>query len=190
MLILASTSAYRRTLLQRLGLPFECKPPGVDELALAMPDDLPQILAERLAREKASAVAARYPDATVIGSDQMAVIGSTVLGKPGTVDAACEQLARLSGQTHQLITALCVIQEEQVLLHTDITRLSMRRLTAEEIKRYVAADNPVDCAGAYKIEERGIALFEKLETADPTAITGLPLMALTSILRSLGWCVP
>jgi len=176
--------------MERLGLPFQCEPPGVDEDAIAALGGAPRILAEQLAFEKASAVAARFPGATVIGSDQMAVINGQVLGKPGSISAACDQLARLSGQTHELITALCVIQGEQILRHTDITRLLMRRLATEEIERYVAADNPVDCAGAYKIEERGIALFEKLETADPTAITGLPLIALTSILRQLGLPVP
>ncbi len=190
MLILGSTSPYRRALLERLGLPFECVPPGVDESAIAARGDAPRILAERLAFEKAMAVADRFPDATVIGSDQMAVIDGQILGKPGGVSAACSQLALLSGRTHELITALCVIQNGRVIPHTDITRLTMRRLAAQEIQRYVQADQPVDCAGAYKIECLGVTLFERVESADPTAITGLPLMALTSILRELGYSIP
>jgi septum formation protein len=189
-LILASTSPYRRNLIERLGLPFSSVPPGVDEAVIQAQGDRPRALAERLALEKALAVARSHPEATVIGSDQIALIDGTILGKPGTVAQACAQLDRLEGRTHDLITALCVWSRNQAHRHIDVTRLTMRSLTADEVRRYVDADLPLDCAGAYKIEGRGIVLFERVETQDPTAITGLPLMALTTILRRLGFPVP
>ena len=189
-LILASTSRYRRDLLERLGLPFQCLAPGVDELALQALEGRPRALAERLALEKCSAVSCAFPDAAIIGSDQIAVIDGSILGKPGSPAAACAQLGRLQGRTHELITALCVWTKSEIHRHTDVTRLTMRSLGKAEIGRYVEADKPLDCAGAYKFESRGITLFESVETQDPTAITGLPLIALTTLLRSLGLPVP
>jgi septum formation protein len=120
----------------------------------------------------------------------VAAIDGEILGKPGTVEAAERQLARLAGRTHVLITAVAVIAGERVLRHTDVTRLSMRALPPAAIARYVAADDPVDCAGAYKLERRGIALFSRIESDDHTAIVGLPLIALTRMLVELGFAIP
>lgn len=189
-LTLASTSPYRRALLERLGVPFRCVAPGVDEEAFKALNLLPQELADRLALEKARAVAVREPGAVVIGSDQLADCGGQILGKPGDAARAAEQLASLAGREHELITALAVVHPGGVETHTNIARLRMRELTAQEISRYVEADRPFDCAGSYKLEERGIALFQSIVSDDHTAITGLPLIALTTILRRLGYRVP
>lgn len=126
----------------------------------------------------------------MIGSDQLVALAGRVFGKPGNAEGAVDQLAAMAGRSHDLITALAVWHEGRTILHTDVTTLHMRPLTRAEIARYVAADRPLDCAGAYKIEERGIALFERIDTADHTAITGLPLIALTTILRALGFAIP
>ncbi len=189
-LILASTSRYRRDLLARLGLPFDCQAPGVDEDAVK--DDAvltPRQVAEELAERKARAVALLHPDAVVIGSDQLAHLDGQVLGKPGTAAGACSQLARLSGRTHELVTAVCVVHPAGIEHHVDIARLTMRALDGPTFARYVEADRPVDCAGSYKLECRGIALFESIVCADHTAITGLPLMWTTAVLARLGFAV-
>jgi septum formation protein len=191
-LVLASTSAYRRELLGRLGVAFETAAPDVDEGAWKGRGLAPREVARQLARAKAEAVARVVGDgATVIGSDQVCALGSETFGKPGTAERACEQLARLAGRTHELLTAVCVVGPVRgVWEHTDAARLSMRALDAASIARYVAADRPLDCAGSYKLEARGIALFEKLECADHTAIVGLPLVALTLELVRRGWVLP
>lgn len=191
-LILASTSLYRRQLLERLGLTFRCEAPGVDEEAIQrlIPEPVP--LAQRLALEKAAAVAHRFPDAIVIGSDQLATIDGEILGKPGTAENALAQLERLAGRTHELITSVCVIRHADRLKceHTDITRLTMRNLDRKALKRYIALDRPTDCAGSYKIEAAGISLFAKIETADFTAVTGLPLIATVQMLAEFGIQAP
>lgn len=195
-LILASTSPYRRALMERLGLPFRTVSPDVDEaaeasrLAREVGGDYPRSLAEHLARAKACALVEVEPDATLIGSDQLVAFGDQILGKPGTPEAAIEQLAMLAGSTHRLVTALAVRHRGRLYEHTDISFLTIRSLDREALRRYVDADRPWDCAGSYKLESRGIALMERIETADPTAITGLPLIALTNILRSLGYPIP
>lgn len=189
-LVLASTSRYRRELLARLGLPFRAVAPACDEEALKLPGLRPEALAARLARAKAESLRATEPGATLLGSDQIAALGDVVLGKPGTVARAAEQLALLAGRTHLLVTAIAVLHAGRVLEHVDVTRLSMRPLTREQIDRYLAADAPLDCAGSYKLEARGITLFERIESADHSAITGLPLIALTSMLASVGYPLP
>jgi septum formation protein len=189
-LILASTSRYRRTLLERLGVPFRCRAPRVDEEALKTGNLDPRSLAERLATAKVESLICVEPDATVIGSDQLVAFAGQVFGKPEGAERAIDQLAAMAGRSHDLITALAVRHEGRTILHTDVTTLHMRPLTRAEIARYVAADRPLDCAGAYKLEERGIVLFERIDTADHTAITGLPLIALTTILRGLGFAIP
>lgn len=189
-LILASTSKYRRALLERLGVPFTCVAPGVDEDAFKAAGLEPDELARVLAREKTSAVARRHPDAVVIGSDQVCALGDEVLDKPGTRDVALERLGRLAGRTHRLVTAVCVARGDEYREFTDVTHLTMRRVTPEQIARYVDADEPFDCAGGYKLETRGIALFERIESADQTAIVGLPLMALVGTLSSFGFELP
>ena len=189
-LILASTSPYRRAQLGRLGLPFRAIAPLVDEESIKDPALDPRTLAETLAIAKASSLADRWPEAAIVGGDQLVVIDGQILGKPGTAEAAVEQLSRLAGRSHDLITALAVWAGGRRIVHLDVTVLHMRRLEPVSIERYVAADRPIDCAGSYKWEERGVALFERVESADPTAIPGLPLIALTSILRDLGFTIP
>jgi septum formation protein len=189
-LILASTSPYRRALLERLGVPFRAESPGVDEEAFKAMRLSPRALAERLAEAKARALADRFPEAAILGGDQLACLGDAVLGKPGSREGAVEQLLRLSGRPHQLVTAMAVWCRGEIHAHTDVATLTMRPLARAEVERYVDADDPTDCAGAYKLERRGIALFERIEAADHSAITGLPLIALTTILRDLGFPIP
>ncbi len=191
MLILASTSRYRKALLERLGLPFTALAPACDEEALKDPTWSPQETAERLALAKARSLVAAHPGATIIGSDQVCALGREILHKPGTPERAVDHLSRLAGTTHELITALVVIGPNgAVRSHTDITRLTMRPLDRPALERYVAADHPVDCAGAYKLELRGITLFSTITSADQTAIVGLPLMALTGILAEFDHAIP
>jgi septum formation protein len=189
-LVLASTSHYRRALLERLGVPFRARAPLVNEEDLKSPDLDPRALAAMLATAKAESLDQEEPDATILGSDQLVAFEGRVFGKPGTLENAIAQLVTMSGRSHDLITALAVRHQGRTILHTDVTTLRMRRLNQAEIGRYVAADQPLDCAGSYKLEERGIALFERIDSADHTAITGLPLIALTTILRSLGFAIP
>lgn len=189
-LILASQSKYRRELLGRLGVPFECIAPNVDETDLQESGADPATIARDLARAKARAVAAIHPDALVIGSDQVAELEGTILSKPGTAENARAQLARMAGREHRLWTAVAIECGGEHREHLDITRLGMRPLASEEIARYVAADRPLDCAGSYKVESLGITLFERIESADHTAIVGLPLLFVAGTLRSFGWCLP
>jgi septum formation protein len=189
-LILASTSPYRRALLARLGVPFECVAPETDESRVAA--ELPAQMALRLARRKAEAVAARFPESVVIGSDQIALRGHDLLGKPGSVEACRQQLQQSSGQELQFLTAVHVIDGPQrhTESHVDRTTVRFRELTSAEIERYVAADNPLDCAGGFKAESLGIALFERIESEDPTGLTGLPLIWLCGALRRAGISAP
>jgi septum formation protein len=193
-LLLASTSRYRRQLLERLGVPFRALAPACDEEALKRPELAPQALAEELALAKARSLEAAHPAATIIGSDQVAAVeragGWTILGKPGSAERAVDQLVQLSGRTHLLITAMAVLHRGRAIRHTDITSLAMRPLERAQLARYVAADQPLDCAGAYKLEARGVTLFSRIESADHSAITGLPLIALTAILAELGYAIP
>jgi septum formation protein len=189
-LVLVSTSPYRRALLERLGLPFRSLAPTVDEDALKAEQLEPRALAEQLALAKAVSFCQAEPEATLIGSDQLVAFAGRTFGKPGTEARALEMLEAMAGQSHQLITALAVWHGGQIFGHTDITTLTMRPLTRKEIERHVAADRPLDCAGAYRLEARGITLFERIESADHTAIIGLPLLALTTILRQLGYAIP
>ena len=189
-LILASTSRYRRELLGRLGLPFLTESPGVDESAGH--DASPAARAARLARAKAHAIAQRHPGALVIGSDQVAALGDSVLDKPGNADRCRAQLATLAGQTAVFYTACTLIGLESGVerSHTDITRVVARALTPHEINRYVEREQPFDCAGGFKVEGLGISLFERVESQDPTALVGLPLIWLAGALRGAGLAVP
>lgn len=187
-LVLASTSAYRRELLARLGLPFRQVAPAVDETPGAHEDAAD--VAARLARMKAAAVAARCPGALVIGSDQAAELDGAILGKPGDAATAQAQLERASGRSVVFHTALCVVdarREPQVAVAaSDRTTVRFRKLGPAEIARYVARERPFDCAGSFKAEGLGIALFEHIESDDPSALIGLPLIALCRLLRELG----
>jgi len=189
-LILASTSAYRRALLERLGVPFDCVAPGADERRL--PDEPPDALARRLARLKAETVATGHPGCVVIGSDQVAVRGPEILGKPGTIERCHEQLLKSSGREVEFLTAVHVVADRgaRAESHLDRTQVRFRTLEPAEVARYVAADTPLDCAGGFKAESLGIALFERIESADPTALTGLPLIWLCGALRRAGIPVP
>ena len=191
-LILASTSPYRRAQVERLGLPFRCVAPPVDEegLKARWEGATPRELAERLAHAKAASVAELEPGAVVIGGDQLVSLDGRILGKPGTRDGAIAQLGELSGRSHELITALVVIRDGRPYAHCDVTTMTVRRLTPEAVARYVDADRPVDCAGSYKLESRGIALFEAIDSRDHSAIIGIPLIALTSILGNIGFTLP
>jgi len=194
-LILASTSVYRRELLSRLRLPFSCSAPGVDETRRA--GERPLDLTARLARDKASAVALQHPDAWVVGSDQVAVrldasLGELILGKPGTEARCIEQLRGCSGQTLSFVTAVAVVRHNGHSVHEfiDTTRVIFRTLDDATIARYAALETPFDCAGGFKSEGLGIALCESIGSVDPTALIGLPLIRLSSVLRSVGFELP
>lgn len=189
-LILASTSTYRRALLARLGLAFESVSPGVDEAPQA--GEAPLDLACRLARLKAESVAAGSPGAVVIGSDQVALLGDHVLGKPGTVERCIAQLRQSSGCEVIFLTAVHVANGRSGAheSHVDRTLVRFRDLDQREIERYVAAESPLDCAGGFKAEALGISLFERIESEDPTGLTGLPLIWLCGALRRAGIPVP
>ena len=189
-LILASTSLYRRALLERLQIPFDSVPPDVDETRLD--GEAPEILVARLARAKADAVAARFPGAVVVGSDQAAIRDVQVLGKPLTVERCTQQLRESSGREVDFLTAVHVIdgRSQRREQHIDRTAVHFRTLSTGEIVRYIERDQPLDCAGGFKAESLGIALFERIESSDPTALTGLPLAWLAGALRRAGLPVP
>ncbi len=193
-LILASTSRYRKELVERLHLKFETRAPLADEAALKTewtPLGLgPERLAERLAIAKAESLKATCPGAWIIGSDQLVDLDGEILGKQPDFRSACDQLMKLSGREHRLITAVALAHSaHKTELFTDITRLKFRLLTREEIERYVETEKPYDCAGTYKIEGLGIRLLKSLETQDPTAIIGLPLIRLSDELRLRGYAL-
>ncbi len=184
-LVLASTSRYRAALLERLLLPFDQLSPGVDETPLN--NETPQALAARLSEAKARAGLALRPEAAIIGSDQVASVLGQVLGKPGNFDTACSQLARCSNQTAHFYTGLCVITPDGSANTTVVdTKVTFRELSQAEIERYLQLEEPYDCAGSFKCESLGISLFKSLQSDDPTALEGLPLIALTGILRGIG----
>ena len=185
-LILASTSAYRRALLERLRLPFEVAAPNVDEAALA--GEAPRSTALRLAQAKAHAVAVSWPDAIVIGSDQVAVLNGKPLGKPGTHEAALAQLMAMRGRVVVFHTAVAVINAaaDKREVQEIPTSVRFRMFSEFQAQRYLELDRPYDCAGSAKIESLGIALVETVESADPTALIGLPLIALVGMLERAG----
>ena len=189
-LVLASTSAYRRMLLERLLLPFETARPDVDETPLD--GEPPPETANRLAAAKARAVAAHFPDGLIIGSDQVAHRGDQVFGKPGSVERAIEQLRGMRGSTVIFHTALAVLNTRTGALQTESvpTRVRFRELSDAEIIRYVEKERPLDCAGSAKSEALGITLLDSLSGDDPTALIGLPLIALSRMLRREGLELP
>ncbi|TFZ02467.1 septum formation inhibitor Maf [Ramlibacter henchirensis] len=189
-LILGSTSRYRRELLGRLGLPFEVAAPEVDETP--RPGEPPAELARRLALAKAHDVAQRHPEAVVIGSDQVADLDGEPLGKPGDHGRATAQLRRMSGRTVIFQTAVAVVCRSSGLVQQDLApvRVEFRRLSHEEIERYLQAERPYDCAGSAKSEGLGIALLDAIHSDDPTALVGLPLIRTCRMLRAAGLQVP
>lgn len=188
-LVLASTSPYRRQLLERLQVPFEVAKPGVDETP--RPDETPAELAGRLAREKAEAVAPRFPDALIIGSDQVALLGDRALSKPGDHANAVAQLRAMRGQTIRFLTALAVHDAASgrgsaAIVPTDV---AFRDYSDAEIERYLALEQPYDCAGSAKSEALGIVLIRAIRGDDPNALIGLPLIALVDLLAEHGYRV-
>jgi septum formation protein len=191
-LVLASTSRYRKSLLERLGLPFEAIAPEVDETP--EPGEAADTLVSRLAKAKAQAVARQLEDALVIGSDQLAIVDGEILGKPGTEEKARNQLARLSGREVTFLTGLCLARADSVAgasgaqMEFELIEppVRFRELSTAQIADYVAREQPLDCAGAFKSEGLGIALFERLGGDDPNALIGLPLIALCSMLERAG----
>ncbi|MEP0202573.1 MAG: Maf family nucleotide pyrophosphatase [Halioglobus sp.] len=181
-LILASTSPYRKKLLERLHLPFECVSPATDESPVR--GELPAARALRLALHKAHSVAAERPHRLILGSDQVAAIGETVLRKPGSRNPAIAQLQASQGKAVDFYTAIALVNSEtgEVLSHVEPFRVYFKALTQAQIEHYIDLDKPYDCAGSFKWESLGIALFERLSGDDPTSLEGLPLIALTTLL--------
>ncbi|AVD84219.1 septum formation inhibitor Maf [Pseudomonas sp. SWI6] len=189
-LLLASSSPYRRELLERLRLPFIWASPDVDERRL---DDEPATeLVRRLARQKAQALAVSYPDHLIIGSDQVAVLGEQILGKPHTVERACEQLLEASGQQVTFLTGLALLNSATGQCQVDCVpfTVTMRELDRARVERYVEAERPLDCAGSFKAEGLGVSLFKSTHGCDATSLIGLPLIRLVDMLKVEGVAVP
>jgi septum formation protein len=186
-LILASTSKYRAALLEQLGWPFTCKSPGVDEDKIKTENKTPAEIALTLSQWKAEAVFGRHPDSCVIGSDQVCTLDGEIFGKPQTIEKAIEQISLMQGKSHELVTAVTILFPGGKESFINRTTLHMRPLKLPEIHSYVKEDLPLDCAGSYKLESKGIKLFRKIEMNDHTAIIGLPLIELNNILLKLGF---
>jgi septum formation protein len=185
-LVLASTSPYRRELLGRLGIPFETSSPNIDETVL--PGETPEQLVKRLAESKARAVAYDFPNALVIGSDQVAVLDNNILGKPGNHEKALLQLSNASGRKVDFVTGLCLLntKTDSCQVMAEIFSVIFRKLAAEQIEYYLQHEKPYDCAGSFKSEGLGISLFEKMEGDDPNSLIGLPLIRLVDMLYTEG----
>lgn len=184
-LVLASSSPYRRALLNKLQLPYSCHSPDIDESHY--PGESAIELVKRLAEEKAHAVAALHPGKAIIGSDQVAVLNGNILGKPGTKENATTQLQQSSGQCVTFLTGLCVLDTLSNHTQTEVVpfHVHFRKLTSEMIEHYIDKESPLDCAGSFKSEGLGIALFERLEGEDPNTLVGLPLIRLISLLKNI-----
>jgi septum formation protein len=187
-LILSSGSRYRHELLSRLGVPFTVWSPDVDECALA--DEAPHHTARRLAAAKARAAQARFPDALIVGSDQVAELDGHPIGKPGNLANARDQLRMMRGRNVQFHTAVCLLGGERIQEETVTTDVAFREFSDAEAERYLEREPSFDCAGSAKSEALGIALLERLRGDDPTALVGLPLIALARMLRAEGIEVP
>jgi septum formation protein len=189
-IILASKSPYRKELLQRLGIEFQCIASQVDENKIKAEISDPIELTQKLSVEKAMAIVQEHPDSIVIGSDQVCHFKGEILGKAKTHENAFIQMSKLNGNMHELITSYAIVHKDTIIIKTDTTKLYMRNLTENQIKNYLRTDNPIDCAGSYKLELNGISLFRKIETEDNTAIIGLPLISLSNELNKLGIVIP
>lgn len=189
-LLLASSSPYRRELLDRLRLPFVCASPDIDESRLT--DEPAKALVQRLAREKAMALAAQFPDHLIIGSDQVAVLGDQILGKPHTFERALEQLSASSGKSVSFLTGLALYNSQTGECQVDCVPFTvhMRDLSSERISRYLHAEQPYDCAGSFKAEGLGVSLFRSTEGPDATSLIGLPLIRLVDMLSNEGVQIP
>lgn len=192
MLILASKSPYRKQLLARLGVDFETCVSDYDESTLKQnwSQGLDE-LAVQLAIGKARAVQKKFPQGIIIGSDQVCELAGEALSKTGDLELSEQQLTKMSGKTHYLHTAYAIIGQDKITTHCNTTTLDMVNLTNDQIKKYLRSDNPIDCAGSYKLELRGISLMKKVETSDQTAVMGLPLIQLANDLRAhFGMIIP
>lgn len=189
-LLLASSSPYRRELLERLRLPFTRASPDINEQRLV---DEPAVeLVRRLARQKAEALSERFPDHLIIGSDQVAVLGEEILGKPHTFDVACEQLLASSGQHVSFLTGLALLNTRTGQCQVDCVpfTVTMRELSQEQVERYLRAEQPFDCAGSFKAEGLGVSLFQSTHGSDATSLVGLPLIRLVDMLLREGVQIP
>ena len=188
-IVLASTSPYRKELLQRMGIAFKTVAPDVDESSL--PGESPENLVKRLAKAKARVIG-KTCEALIIGSDQVAVSGDEILGKPGSHENALVQLRKLSGKLVTFQTGLCLLNSTSNEMQVDTVpfRVQFRKLDEQQIERYLRADQPYNCAGSFKSEGLGITLFERMDGDDPTALIGLPLIRLTSMLMQAGVVLP
>ena len=189
-LILASSSVHRKSLLERLRLPFSCHPPDIDESIRA--DETAPALVERLAREKALTIAKLHADALVIGSDEVAVTGGQILTKPAEHADAWRQLKIMSGQVVEFLTCVCLVNSRSGRQQHDTVTVEVqfRELTDTEIERYLGLDKPYDCAGSFKSEAAGITLVRRISGDDNTALLGLPLISLQGMLRNEGYIIP
>ncbi|MFZ1342562.1 Maf family protein [Thiothrix eikelboomii] len=189
-LVLASSSSYRRELLTRLQLPFVTAAPDIDESRLA--DESAQAMVARLAWQKAAALATQYPQALIIGSDQCAVLGEQILGKPLTHEQARQQLQASSGRIVEFLTGLCLLDSQTQSFQLEVIpfQVEFRELQAAEIENYLLREQPYDCAGSFKSEGLGISLFKRMHGDDPTALIGLPLIRLAAMLRKQGYLIP
>jgi septum formation protein len=183
-LVLASTSPYRKTVLSRLNLPFETFAPNVDETPL--PDELPAMLVQRLSEAKARSAQVIYPNALIIGSDQVAVLDEQILNKPLTHDKAIQQLQASSGKQVDFLTGLCLLNTKTGHAQVDIVRFSVlfRQLTTSQIENYLRLDQPYHCAGSFKSESLGIVLLDRMIGSDPNSVIGLPLIRLVQMLEA------
>ena len=189
-LILASTSPYRQALLEKLGIPFKAVKPHFDEDAFDKSTRYPKDLCEFLAKEKAKSLAIDYADHWIVGGDQLIALGSEIFGKGKTREGAIAQLEKLAGQTFDMVTAMSLVKNEEAANFVTTTRLKMRPITRAQIERYVDADSPMDCAGSFRFETRGIILFEKVEAVDPLVFMGLSLVQLVTELTKRGFEIP
>ncbi len=189
-IVLASSSSYRRELLARLQLPFTCHSPDIDETPQA--NESAQALVQRLALSKARALAQHYPQHIIIGSDQVAVLDGKIIGKPLHAEGATQQLSATSGRSLVFLTGLAVIDTRTQIEQVDLVPFTVhfRTLNAAQIQRYIAAEQPFDCAGSFKSEGLGVSLFQATEGSDATSLVGLPLIRLCDMLNACGIAVP
>lgn len=188
-LLFATESRYKIALLKRLNIAFDNEPAHLDETPMEHED--PGDLSRRLARAKAEHVWAKYPHRCILAGDQAAGLGDGILSKPGSIEEAMMQLTRMSGQRISFHTSICLLHpSEQPREHTEVVTAQLRRISADEIRRYVLIEQPLDCAGSFKVEALGISLFSAIESRDPTALEGLPLIQLAQWLREIGFQAP
>ena len=185
-IVLGSTSPFRKSILEKLNIPFECAKPNIDETALT--NEMPHALVERLAIEKAKAVAEHFPNALIIGSDQVALCDGEIIGKPHNFENGVKQLTQFSGKSITFYTGLCVFDsaDSKVKSLVEPFTVHFNKLTRPEIENYLKAEQPYNCAGSFKSEGLGICLFKKLEGDDPNTLIGLPLIKLVALLKAHG----